>query len=58
VMLVFAAYNRLIGLPKLETSPQESTANSNLTSSIAVELVLGVVVIGAAAILGVTPPPT
>jgi copper resistance protein D len=55
-MLVFAAYNRLIGLPKLETQAQ-ATANSNLTLSIAVELVLGGVVVGAAAILGVTPPP-
>ncbi len=56
VMLALATYNRFIALPRLETAKQ--TPNfSGLSLSISVELAFGVLVIGAAALLGVTPPP-
>lgn len=56
LMLILAAYNRLIALPRLG-KPSLSAVNSTLTLSIAVELALGALVIGVAALLGVTPPP-
>ncbi|MDR3407424.1 MAG: CopD family protein, partial [Methylovirgula sp.] len=56
IMLVLAYYNRFIVLPRLETARQ--TPNfSGLSLSVSVELALGVLVIGAAALLGITPPP-
>lgn len=56
IMLVFAAYNRFIALPRTEKITCEGVA-PKLSVSIAIELALGVAVIGAAALLGVTPPP-
>jgi putative copper resistance protein D len=56
VMLVFAAYNRLIAVPRLGR-PAAARTSPKLVASIAIELVLGAAVIGAAALLGVTPPP-
>ncbi len=56
IMLALAIYNRFIALPRLETAPQTPDF-AGLFRSIGVELALGVLVIGAAALLGVTPPP-
>lgn len=56
IMLALAFYNRFIALPRLEMAPQTPDL-AGLSRSIGVELALGVLVIGAAALLGVTPPP-
>ena len=55
VMLTLAYYNRFIALPRLETVQQ--LPNFSRFFSISLELALGVLVIGAAALLGLTPPP-
>ncbi len=55
-MLALAYYNRFIALPRLQTAPQAPDF-TGLSRSIGVELALGVLVIGVAALLGVTPPP-
>jgi copper resistance protein D len=56
LMLALASYNRFIALPRLGPTKRQKIA-SNLAGSIGAELALGVIVIGAAALLGVTPPP-
>jgi copper resistance protein D len=56
VMLVLASYNRFIALPRLGPAKRQKIASS-LAGSIGAELALGVIVIGAAALLGITPPP-
>ncbi|MEJ0049618.1 MAG: CopD family protein [Methylovirgula sp.] len=56
LMLGLASYNRFIAMPRLGAATPES-APANLGRSIGAELILGVLVIGAAALLGVTPPP-
>lgn len=56
VMLMFAYYNRFIALPRLRTARQPANL-SGLAASIGTELALGALVVGAAALLGVTPPP-
>jgi putative copper resistance protein D len=57
-MLVLAAYNRLIALPRLQAAlaPDDGQA-SKLRASVIGELALGLAVLAAAAALGVTPPP-
>jgi len=56
LMLGLAFYNRFIALPRLSAATPEPVPGS-LGASIGVELMLGLLVIGAAALLGVTPPP-
>jgi copper resistance protein D len=56
LMLGLACYNRFIALPRLSAATPEPVT-SRLGPSIGIELMLGVLVIGAAALLGVTPPP-
>ncbi len=56
LMLGLAFYNRFIALPTLGATASEP-ASYGLRLSICVELILGALVIGAAALLGVTPPP-
>ncbi|MCI4677295.1 CopD family protein [Rhodoblastus acidophilus] len=54
-MLVLAVYNRFVAAPKLCAG--ESAALARLLWSVAVEGALGLGVIAAAALLGMTPPP-
>ena len=56
LMLGLAFYNRFIALPRLSAATPEPVPGG-LGPSIGVELMLGLLVIGAAALLGVTPPP-
>lgn len=56
-MLALAAFNRFIALPRLRAATGGAEQVSRLRLSVLFELVLGAVVIGAAALLGVTPPP-
>ncbi len=55
LMLALASYNRFIALPRLGAHSRAMPAR--LAASISAELALGIIVIGAAALLGVTPPP-
>ncbi len=58
VMLALAYFNRFIFMPKLRSAELKGIKHINrLGRSVAFELVLGVFVLGAAAILGITPPP-
>ncbi|MEJ0092288.1 MAG: CopD family protein [Methylocella sp.] len=57
-MLALACFNRFVAPPKLRASPlQGMTQMVKLAHSVAFELALGVFVLGAAAVLGITPPP-
>ena len=57
VMLGFAATNRFVAMPRLsgESGP---TMITRVATSIGCEIVIGVLVLLAAAVLGITPPPT
>lgn len=55
LMLALAYYNRFIALPQLRT--QVATPILSLRLSIVAEGVIGVLVLAAAALLGITPPP-
>jgi putative copper resistance protein D len=57
-MLALACYNRFVALPSLREShaPGEALLAS-LRVSVGCEIALGLLVLGAAALLGVTPPP-
>ena len=58
LMLALAYFNRFVVLPRLHARPGESAVGAKaMTSSIAAEFALGVLVLGVAAALGVTPPP-
>ena len=54
IMLAFAAYNRLVAMPRLRGTDGASTG---LVTSIGCEIGLGLLVLLAAAVLGITPPP-
>jgi putative copper resistance protein D len=55
-MLVLAYFNRFVAMPRLRA--QSGTEQiATLRKSIGFELALGVLVIGGAAVLGITPPP-
>ncbi len=56
-MLALAWYNRFVALPRLRLGPASESQSARLHASVALELALGIFVIGAAAVLGVTPPP-
>jgi putative copper resistance protein D len=53
-MLVFAAYNRLVATPGLRAD--DSAMPARVRASIAAEMAVGLLVLAAAAVLGVTPP--
>ena len=58
LMLALAYFNRFVAMPRLRVPSRENAVCVKaLTLSIAAELALGVLVLGAAAALGVTPPP-
>ena len=56
-MLALAYYNRFIALPRLRLGPASARQSIRLQTSVAFELGLGLCVLAAAALLGVTPPP-
>ena len=58
VMLTLACFNRFIAMPRLRAASLKGMGQiTRLRYSVALELVLGVAVLGAAAVLGITPPP-
>jgi len=58
VMLTLAYFNRFVFLPRLRAGTLKGMKHITwLHRSVAFELVLGVLVLGAAAVLGITPPP-
>jgi len=58
VMLAVAYFNRFIAIPRLRaTSLKRMTQITWLRYSVALDVVLGVLVLGASAILGITMPP-
>ncbi|MGB8276570.1 MAG: copper homeostasis membrane protein CopD [Methylovirgula sp.] len=58
VMLALAYFNRFVAMPRLRAASLQGMAQiKKLRMSVAFELVLGVLVLGVAAVLGITPPP-
>jgi putative copper resistance protein D len=58
IMLVLAYFNRFIALPRLRAASLKGMGQINrLRYSVALEVVLGIAVLGVAAVLGITPPP-
>jgi copper resistance protein D len=58
VMLFLAYFNRFIALPRLRAASLKGmTQITRLRYSVTVEVVLGLAVLGVAAVLGITPPP-
>ena len=58
LMLALAFFNRFVAMPRLRSASGDCDAQTSaLTRNVAAELVLGALVLGAAAVLGVTPPP-
>ncbi len=56
-MLALAYYNRFVALPRLRLGLASTRQSIALQTSVAFELVLGLAVLAAAALLGVTAPP-
>jgi copper resistance protein D len=57
-MLALAYFNRFVAMPWLSAAPAKQIAQlAKLRLSIGFELALGVIIIGVAAVLGITPPP-
>jgi copper resistance protein D len=57
-MLILAYFNRFVAMPRLRAASLKGMAQvKKLGCSVGLELALGVIVLGVAAILGVTPPP-
>jgi len=58
LMLALAYFNRFIAMPRLRAASLKGDSQiTRLRASVAIELVLGIAVLGVAAILGITPPP-
>jgi putative copper resistance protein D len=55
-MLVLAYFNRFVAMPRLRTQSGIGQIG-RLGNSIGLELTLGILVVGAAAVFGITPPP-
>lgn len=55
LMLALAYFNRFIAMPRLERDPARHV--ERLRWSVTAELIFGVLVLGVAAVLGITPPP-
>jgi putative copper resistance protein D len=56
-MLALAWFNRFVATPRLRDAPAAGAAAAALSTSVLLELALGGLVLGAAAVLGLTPPP-
>lgn len=57
-MLAFAYFNRFVAMPRLRApSSEEKAYPAKLRTSISCEFALGILVLGVAAVLGITPPP-
>jgi putative copper resistance protein D len=58
LMLALALFNRMVLMPRLRLASVEAAARTTaVEKSVATELILGILVLGAAAVLGITPPP-
>jgi copper resistance protein D len=58
IMLALAYFNRFVAMPRLSKTAAAGMAQIiRLRISVAFELVLGFLVLGVAAVLGITPPP-
>lgn len=58
VMLALAYFNRFVAMPRLRAALSADIAQiTRLRTSVALELALGILVLGLAAVLGITPPP-
>jgi putative copper resistance protein D len=58
LMLALAFFNRFIAMPRLRATALKGMAQIiSLRMSVALEMGLGLLVLGAAAVLGITPPP-
>ena len=58
LMLALAYFNRFVAMPRLRHAAGEPAAQTKaLTRNVATELALSILVLGAAAVLGITPPP-
>jgi putative copper resistance protein D len=58
LMLALAFFNRFVAMPRSRRASGDCAAQTMaLTRNVAVELALGVFVLAAAAVLGITPPP-
>ncbi len=58
VMLALACYNRFVAIPRLRAIQGDDAAQAGgLRRSVAAEIFLGALVLAAAALLGMTPPP-
>ena len=58
LMLALAYFNRFVAMPRLcRASGDCATQTMAVTRNVAVELALGALVLAAAAVLGITPPP-
>jgi putative copper resistance protein D len=58
VMLVLASFNRFIAMPRLRVASLKGMGQINrVRCSVGFEVVLGLAVLGVAAVLGITPPP-
>jgi putative copper resistance protein D len=56
-MLGLACFNRFVVTPGLRVASTGDAQAARLRISVSLELALGVLVLGAAALLGITPPP-
>ena len=58
LMLALAFFNRFVAMPRSRGASGECAAQtSTLTRNVATELALSILVLGATAVLGITPPP-
>jgi putative copper resistance protein D len=58
VMLALAYFNRFVAMPRLSAAPSKGMAQmAKLRLSVGFELAIGVLIVGVAAVLGITPPP-
>lgn len=58
LMLALAYFNRFVAMPRLRAASLRGMVQiARLRASVAVELALGVLVVGIAAVLGIAPPP-
>ncbi len=57
LMLALAYFNRFVAMPRLRALGEGASQVKALTENVAAELALAVLVLGGAAVLGITPPP-
>ena len=57
LMLALAYFNRFVVMPRLRALGEGASQAKALTENVAAELAVAVLVLGAAAVLGITPPP-